>query len=116
MGIKQSELRNYYKTIFKGLKATPEGRKTFTLLKSDIQEYISDYPEATLKCIIHKFGSPHDIIRDNTSKVPIKNLKKQRNYGNLIVWGLVVAAAVVVVVMLLCIIDGFITNSHPLGL
>lgn len=116
MGIKQSELRNYYRTIFKGLKTTPEGRQTFTLLKSDIQEYISDYPEVTLKCIIHKFGNPHDIIQDNMSKVPVQDLKKHRNYGKIIVWGLVVAAAVVVVVMLLCIIDGFITNSHPLGL
>ena len=94
------ELTDYYRKIEKALPCSAETKKKILFdLKSDIAEYLDEYPEAEMSDIINHFGTPDLFASEYVASLDDAELNKKVHKSKWIKRGVVIAVAAVIVII-----------------
>ena len=93
----EKELTDYYRKIEKALPCSAETKKKILFdLKSNIAEYLDEYPEAEMSDIINHFGTPDLFASEYVASLEDAELNKKVHKSKWIKRGVIIAVAVVV--------------------
>lgn len=91
------ELTDYYRKIEKALPCSAETKKKILFdLKSDIAEYLDEYPEAEMSDIINHFGTPDLFASEYVASLDDAELNKKVHKSKWIKRGIIIAVAAIV--------------------
>ena len=78
MMLVRADLQLYFNAIRKELRtASSEKQQIIEALQSDIEEYLTDFPEATLENIISRFGTPESIAKEPLHALPMDEIRSE---------------------------------------
>lgn len=78
MMLVRADLQLYFNAIRKELRtASSEKQQIIEALQSDIEEYLTDFPEATLENIISRFGTPESIAKEHLHALPMDEIRSE---------------------------------------
>lgn len=76
--VTQTELINYYSSIDKALRSShEEKRHIIKALRSDVEDYLTEFPEASLENLMSRFGTPDSIANEHMRDMPIDEISKR---------------------------------------
>lgn len=110
------ELKRYYGEWSKALSYDRRKKKTMVAqLRSDVEYYLSEHPEATFDDITRKFGSPQEMIEQYYDGEMAEQLARTLNRGKRI--ALIAAVAVtLLVIALVCALVSQLKTSVLYGI
>ncbi|MBQ3137700.1 MAG: hypothetical protein IJB74_09505 [Clostridia bacterium] len=104
--VTDKELKNYYSQIGRLILCGRKQKKDFLCqLKENVEEFVSDTPEATMEDIEKAFGTPESIggsFIENTDSIKIK---KQIRLKKFLVIAVVIALIIYALFVVLSLID-----------
>lgn len=110
--VTDKELKNYYSQITRLAVCERKKKKDFLLeLKENIEEFVSDSPEATLEEIEKLFGTPEVIAQSLVSNTDSAKIRKQVQIKKAVVVSLIIALVIYALFVVLSLIDVH-TEAH----
>ena len=110
--VTDKELKNYYSQITRLAVCERKKKKAFLLeLKENIEEFVSDSPEATLEEIEKLFGTPEVIAQSLVSNTDSAKIRKQVQIKKAVVVSLIIALIIYALFVVLSLIDVH-TEAH----
>lgn len=110
------ELTDYYRKIEKALPCSAETKKKILFdLKSDIAEYLDEYPEAEMSDIINHFGTPDLFASEYVASLDDAELNKKVHKSKWIKRGIIIAVAAIVLLTAITTIWVIAENSQHTG-
>ena len=103
--VTQTELINYFSSIDKALhSSTNEKRHIIKALRSDVEEYLNEFPEASLENLMSRFGTPDSIAMEYVQGMPVDEIGARINSGRFNKKAVLIALAVIIglVLVFLC--------------
>lgn len=93
----EKELTDYYRKIEKALPCSTETKKNILFdLKSNIAEYLDEYPEAEISDIINHFGAPDLFASGYVASLEDAELNKKVHKSKWIKRGVIIAVIAVI--------------------
>jgi len=78
MMLVRADFQLYFDSIRKELRtSTSEKQQIIDALQCDIEEYMTDFPEATLENIISRFGTPESIAKEHLHALPMDEIRSE---------------------------------------
>ena len=103
--VTQTELINYFSSIDKALHSfTNEKRHIIKALRSDVEEYLIEFPEASLENLMSRFGTPDSIAMEYVQGMPVDEIGARINSGRFNKKAVLIALAVIVASVLVFLI------------
>ncbi len=110
--VTDKELKNYYSQINRLILCDRKQKKVFLCqLKGNVEEFISDTPEATMEEIEKAFGTPESIGGSFIENTDSKKIKKQIQLKKVLVIAVVIALVIYALFVVLSLIDVH-TEAH----
>lgn len=110
--VTDKELKNYYSQIERLLFCDRKKKKEFLCqLKENVEEFISDMPEATMEDIVKVFGEPGTIAESFIANADRARIKKQIQLKKVLVITAVIALIIYALFVVLSLIDVH-TEAH----
>lgn len=109
------DTKPYFQKIEEGLCWEPEKRaRIIKDLRESVYLYLEESPAASMEDLYELFGTPEQIIEDNTETVPISALKKAKRRKYWVIGALAAIALVFAGMMAYSFIDGYKSNRGHL--
>lgn len=98
--VTQTELIKYFSSIDNALRSSSgEKQHIIKSLRSDIEEYLAEFPEASFENLMSRFGTPDSIAKEYIQGMPVDEINKRigsaKANKKMILIVLVVIAAIV---------------------
>lgn len=112
----EKELTDYYRKIEKALPCSTETKKKILFdLKSNIAEYLDEYPEAEISDIINHFGAPDLFASGYAASLEDAELNKKVHKSKWIKRGVIIAVIAVILLSAITTIWVISENSQHAG-
>lgn len=112
----EKELTDYYRKIEKALPCSTETKKKILFdLKSNIAEYLDEYPEAEISDIINHFGAPDLFASGYVASLEDAKLNKKVHKSKWIKRGVIIAVIAVILLSAITTIWVISENSQHAG-
>ena len=104
--VTQTELINYFSSIDKALhSSTNEKRHIIKALRSDVEDYLTEFPEASLENLMSRFGTPDSIANEHMRDMPIDEISVRIRSAKFAKRAVLIALAVVITIVLAYLIS-----------
>ena len=108
MKITDKERRKYLKEIQELLVCSAKERRRFIKeFESNIDDYISDDPEASIEDLRNAMGSPQEIAEGFIANISPKDIKKRSSIARITLVPITLGVLIIVAVCVLLIFDAY---------
>lgn len=116
MKITDKERRKYLKEIQELLVCSAKERRRFIKeFESNIDDYISDDPEASIEDLRNAMGSPQEIAEGFIANVSPKDVVKRTSFSKAMIVIASLVAIFIIIISVFAVVDNYITNHFVQG-
>lgn len=99
--VKEAELEKYCRKIEKALVGNQTDKaRILNTAKCDMEEFLEEFPDATMDDLVKRFGTPEDYAREFISGLDSGEVTKKLNVTKFWKKAIMIGVAVVVVIVL----------------
>ena len=99
--VKEAELDNYCQQIEKILVGNQSDKsKILNTAKCDMEEFLEEFPDATMDDLVKRFGTPKDYAKEYASGLDSGELTRKLNVARFRKKAITIGVAVIVVIVL----------------
>lgn len=116
MKITDKERRKYLKEIQELLVCSAKERRRFIKeFDGNIDDYISDNPEASIEELRNAMGSPQEIAEGFIANVSPKDVVKRTSFSKTMIVIASLVAIFIIIISVFAVVDNYITNHFVQG-
>ena len=99
--VKEAELDNYCQQIEKILVGNQSDKsKILNTARCDMEEFLEEFPDATMEDLVKRFGTPEDYAKEYASGLDSGELTRKLNVARFRKKAITIGVAVIVVIVL----------------